>query len=264
MSEIGKAVRLSQIIHPTTGKAVIVAMDHCPAIGPCEGMFDPVDTVRKVCRGRPDTLFMHRGNLSRVYQLLAQARIPFLLSISTATTLGPEPDRVYLVDTVEYAARIGASGVSMRTFVGPVHEREMIANVGKMAVECERYGLLLMAMMYPHGFENDFDPKLVKHAARIGSELGADIVKTYYTGSPETFAQVTESCPAPVVMSGGPKTDTEVEFLSTLKGAMDGGAIGVAVGRNVWQHPDPALMLDAIKAVVHDGQSPQAAVSRLG
>jgi fructose-bisphosphate aldolase/2-amino-3,7-dideoxy-D-threo-hept-6-ulosonate synthase len=264
MSEIGKAVRLSQVTNPKTGKSVIVAMDHCPAIGPCEGLDHPVDTVRKICQGRPDTLFMHRGNLARVYQMLAQARIPFLLSISTATTIGPEPDRVYLVDTVEYAARIGASGVSMRTFVGAPYEREMIANVGKISAECERYGLLLMAMMYPRGFENDFDPKYVKHAARIGAELGADIVKTYYTGSPETFAEVTDSCPAPVVMSGGPKTKTEVEFLSSVKGAMDGGAIGVAVGRNVWQHADPALMLEAIKAVVHDGVYPEVAVSKLG
>ncbi len=263
MSEIGKAVRLSQIINAKTGKAVIVAMDHCPAIGPCQGMIDPVETVRKICQGRPDTLFMHRGNLSRVYRMLAEARIPFLLSISTATTLGPEPDRVYLVDTVEYAARIGASGVSMRTFVGSQYEREMIGNVGKISAECEQHGLLLMAMMYPYGFDNDFDPKHVKHAARIGAELGADIVKTYYTGSPETFTEVTDSCPAPVVMSGGPKTDTEIEFLGTLKGAIDGGAIGVAVGRNVWQHPDPAHMLEAIKAVVHEGAAPEVAVSRL-
>jgi fructose-bisphosphate aldolase/2-amino-3,7-dideoxy-D-threo-hept-6-ulosonate synthase len=264
MSEIGKAVRLSQVTNPRTGKLVIVAMDHCPAIGPCEGLVHPVDTVRKICQGRPDTLFMHRGNLTRTYKLLAEARIPFLLSISTATILGPEPDRVYLVDTVEYAASIGASGVSMRTFVGPLYEREMIANVGKVSAECERSGLLLMAMMYPHGFENDFDPKLVRHAARIGAELGADIVKTYYTGSPETFAEVTDSCPAPVVMSGGPKTDTELAFLSTVKGAMDGGALGVAAGRNVWQHPDPASMLEAIKAVVHDGASPEVAASKIG
>jgi fructose-bisphosphate aldolase/2-amino-3,7-dideoxy-D-threo-hept-6-ulosonate synthase len=263
MSEIGKAVRMSQILNVETGKLVIVAMDHCPAIGPCKGMIDPVDTVRKVCQGRPDTLFMHKGNIKKVYPILTEDRMPFLLSISTATVTGPQPDWVYLVDTVEYAARIGASGVSMRTFVGSQYEHEMIQDLGRVSAECEKYGLVLMAMMYPTGFENNFDPKCVKHAARIGAELGADVVKTYYTGTPEGFAEVTESCPVPVVMSGGPKTETAVEFLAMVRGAMDGGATGVAVGRNVWQHPDPAAMLEALKKVVHGGASPEKAVEGL-
>jgi predicted phospho-2-dehydro-3-deoxyheptonate aldolase len=263
MSEIGKAVRMSQILNAETGKLVIVAMDHCPAIGPCKGMFDPVDTVRKVCKGRPDTLFMHKGNVKKVYPILAENRMPFLLSISTATVTGPQPDRVYLVDTVEYAARIGASGVSMRTFFGAQYEHEMIQDLGKVSAECEKYGLLLMAMMYPTGFDNDFDPTYVRHAARIGAELGADFVKTYYTGSPESFVQVTESCPVPVVMSGGPKTDTAVDFLKNVKGAVDGGAVGVAVGRNIWQHSNPARMLEATKKVVHEGASPEEAAEGL-
>jgi len=263
VSEIGKAVRLGQVVNAETGKLVIVAMDHCPAIGPCKGMIDPVDTVRKVCKGQPDTLFMHKGILKKVYPILVENRVPFLLSISTATVIGPEPDRVYLVDTVEYASQIGASGVSMRIFVGPQYEREMISNLGKVSAECERYGMLLMAMMYPKGFENDFDPKYVKHAARIGAELGADFVKTYYTGSPETFAEVVESCPVPLVMSGGPKTETAVEFLAMVRGAMDAGAAGVAVGRNVWQHPDPTAMLEAVKKVVHGGASAEQAAKGL-
>ena len=167
MSRIGKAVRLAQIINQDSGRCVIVAMDHCPAIGPCDGMVNPIDTVAKICEGHPDTLFMHRGNLAKTYDLLAKARIPFLLSISTATTIGPTPDRVYLVDTVENAVKVGASGVSMRTFVGPEFEHEMIGNLGRVSAQCEEHGLLLMAMMYPNGFENDFDPKYVKHAARI-------------------------------------------------------------------------------------------------
>jgi len=263
MPEIGKAVRMGQILNPETGKLVMVAMDHCPVIGPCKGLIDPVDTVRKVCKGRPDTLFMHKGNLKKTYPILIENNISFLLSISTATINGPEPMRVYLVDTVEYAAQIGASGVSMRVFVGPQYEREMIMGLAKVSAQCEKYGMPLMAMMYPGGYDNDFDPKHVKHAARIGAELGADLVKTYYTGSAESFAEVTESCPVPVVMSGGPKTDTLIEFLALVKGAMDGGAAGVAVGRNVWQHSDPVAMLEAVKQVVHGGQSPEDAGGEL-
>jgi predicted phospho-2-dehydro-3-deoxyheptonate aldolase len=263
MSEIGKAVRLSQIRHPASGTIVIVAMDHCPALGPVKGMIDPVATVRAVCQGQPDTLFMHKGNLKKVYPLLIEHRLPFLLSISTATLLCPEPDRVYLVDTVEYAAQIGASGVSMRSFVGVAHEREMLRDLGAVSATCEKFGMPLLAMMYPKGFENDFDPVRVRHAARIGAELGADIVKTYYTGDPQSFRQVTESCPVPVVMSGGPKAERPIDFLTQVRGAMDGGAAGVAVGRNVWQDEQPAAMLQAIKAVVHDGASAEEAAALL-
>lgn len=264
MSEIGKAIRRGQITHPKSGNTVVVAMDHCPAIGPVPGLIDPVETVRKMAPGHPDSLFMHKGNIKAVYPILIEYRIPFLLSISTATWIGPAPERVYLVDTVEYAAQIGASGVSMRIFVGCEYEMEMIKALGQVSAECEKYGLVLMAMMYPKGFENDYDVKVVKHAARLGAELGADFVKTYYTGDPHTFSEVTTSCPAPVVMSGGAKTDTAQDFLAQVKGAMDGGAAGVAVGRNVWQHTDPAAMLEAVNKVVHDGLTPEEVVRLLG
>ncbi len=263
MSEIGKAVRLSQLRHAASGSMVIVAMDHCPAIGPCQGLIDPREAVRKTCEGKPDGIFMHKGSLKLVYPILIQQRVPFLLSISTATTLGSEPDYVYLVDTVQYAAQIGASGVSMRTFVGTAHERKMIGDLGAVSAECEKYGMPLMAMMYPKGFANDYDPKHVKHAARLGAELGADVVKTYYTGSPESFHEVTESCPVPVVMSGGPKAEKPVEFLAMVKGAMQGGALGVAVGRNVWQNQRPAVMLQAVKRVVHEGAAVDEAAALL-
>lgn len=263
MSEIGKAVRLGQIRHPASGNMVIVAMDHCPAIGPVQGMIDPVAAVRATCQGHPDTIFMHKGNLKKVYPLLIEYRLPFLLSISTATVLCPQPDRVYLVDTVEYAAQIGASGVSMRSFVGVAHEHEMLRNLGAVSATCEKFGMPLLAMMYPKGFDNDFDPMHVRHAARIGAELGADIVKTYYTGDPQSFRQVTESCPVPVVMSGGPKAERPIEFLTMVRGAIDGGAAGVAVGRNVWQDGHPAIMLQAIKAIVHDGASAEQAAALL-
>jgi DhnA family fructose-bisphosphate aldolase class Ia len=139
----------------------------------------------------------------------------------------------------------------------------MLMDLGKVSAACERYGMPLLAMMYPHGSENDYDPVRVRHAARIGAELGADIVKTYYTGNPETFRTVTESCPVPVVMSGGPKADRPVDFLAQVSGAMTGGAAGVAVGRNVWQDARPAQMLQAIKAVVHDGASAEKAAAML-
>ncbi len=263
MSQLGKDFRLAQIINQKSNRQVCVAMDHSPAIGPCEGLIDPVATIAAVCEGKPDTIFTHFGNIKKAMPVLAASRTPFLLSISTATTQSADPSRVYLVDSVEHALLIGACGVSMRIFVGAPYDYEMIQNLSKVALECEKLGMPLMAMMYPYGSDNMLDPEHLKHAARIGAELGADIVKTYYTGDPQTFKQVTESCPAPIVMSGGPKADEPIDFLNMVKGALDGGAMGIAVGRNVWQSKQPVKMLEAINLVVHENVQPQAAYDKI-
>ena len=263
MSQLGKDFRLAQIINQKSNRQVCVAMDHSPAIGPCEGLIDPVATIAAVCEGKPDTIFTHFGNIKKAMPVLAASRTPFLLSISTATTKSADPSRVYLVDSVEHALLIGACGVSMRIFVGAPYDYEMIQNLAHVAEECEKLGMPLMAMMYPYGSDNMLDPEHLKHAARIGAELGADIVKTYYTGDPQTFKQVTESCPAPIVMSGGPKADEPIDFLNMVKGALDGGAMGIAVGRNVWQSKQPVKMLEAINLVVHENVQPQAAYDKI-
>lgn len=262
MSHIGKKVRLSRIINQKSGKQVCIAMDHCPAIGPVDGMIDPVVTMQKVCAGKPDTIFTHYGIIKKSLPILLDSSVPFLLSISTATIMSPDPTRVFLVDSVLHAVQIGASGVSMRIFIGAERDVEMLKDLAFVISECEQYGMPVMAMMYPYGMENVYDPTYLMHAARIGAELGVDIVKTYYSGDPESFKKVTESCPAPIVMSGGPKANNPVGFLSNLKGAMDGGAMGVAVGRNAWQDKKPEKMIMAIKNIVHEDMTPQSAFDK--
>jgi len=262
MSHIGKEVRLSQIINKKSGKQVCIAMDHSPAIGPVKGLIDPVEAIKNVCAGKPDTLFTHYGVIRKSLPVLLEARLPFLLSISTATTMSPDPTHVFLVDSVLHAVQIGASGVSMRIFVGAEHEIDMLENLAFVISESEQYGMPVMAMMYPYGQENDYDPSCLKHAARLGAEMGVDIVKTYYSGDAETFKEVTDSCPVPVVMSGGAKTKNPVDFLASLKGAMEGGALGVAVGRNVWQHEEPRKMISAVNNVVHENMGAQEAFDK--
>ncbi len=120
-----------------------------------------------------------------------------------------------------------------------------------------------MAIMYPRGFKDDHALEHVKWAARIGAELGADIVKTYYTGSTESFKEVTDACPIPVMLSGGAITDKPAEFLKVLKSVIDAGGRGCAVGRNLWQYKDPLKMLEAIKVVVHKNGSVEQALEEL-
>ena len=122
----------------------------------------------------------------------------------------------------------------------------------------------LLAMMYPRGakIKNEYDVDVVKHAARIGAELGADIVKTNYTGSEETFREVVKGCTVPVVMAGGPKTKTDEEFCNMVYGAIRAGAAGVAAGRNVFQHENPTRMVRVLCGIVHEGLDPKAALSK--
>jgi DhnA family fructose-bisphosphate aldolase class Ia len=238
----------------------MVAMDHAIVIGPVPGMVDPRETVRLLSKEKPDTFFMPVGAIKQVYPSFIEHRIPFIASIDACTFMGPEKDYYMLSDTVEHALSIGASAVSAHVFVGPQKTSDMLKGISQVAIECDRLGMPLLAIMYPWGFENNFDVKLVKWAARIGAELGADLVKTFYTGSKESFLEVIESCPIPVLLSGGDKTSDPKDFLHTLKTCMDCGARGVAVGRNVWQSESPAAVLRAVLKIVHENCSVDEAV----
>lgn len=263
MSEIGKSVRLGQIFNPKTNNAVIVAMDHAAVVGPIDGIVNAHNTVKLLSEGNPDTFFMPFGAIKHVYSIFIEKKIPFIISIDTCTHIGPEPDFYLLSDTIAHALSYGASAVSMHVLVGPQKTSEMLKNLAKASVKCDALGVPLLAIMYPEGFENNFDVTHVKWAARIGSELGADIVKTYYTGSKESFQEVVETCPIPVLLSGGPLTKEPQDFLNTLKNCMDAGAHGCAVGRNVWQSKNPVAMINAVKMIVHENRSVEEALDSL-
>jgi fructose-bisphosphate aldolase, class I len=123
----------------------------------------------------------------------------------------------------------------------------------------------LLAMIYPRGkkIKDEYDVKFIKHAARLGAEIGADVVKVSYTGSTETFSKVVKGCRVPVVIAGGPKMDTDLEILEMVKGAMDAGASGISIGRNVFQHKKPALIINALSKIVHEDFSIDAAMKIL-
>jgi fructose-bisphosphate aldolase/2-amino-3,7-dideoxy-D-threo-hept-6-ulosonate synthase len=142
----------------------------------------------------------------------------------------------------------------------------MLATLGRVADECDQYGMPLLAMMYPRGpkIPNEHDADAVAHAARIGAELGADIIKTNYTGDPETFKRVLEGCPAPVIIAGGPKVETTRETLQMVYDSMKAGAAGLSIGRNVFQAKNPTLMVKALVAIVHEGATVEHALQLLG
>ena len=169
-----------------------------------------------------------------------------------------------MVCTVEESIKLGADAVSIHINVGSKTEAEQLKALGHISKICMEWGMPLLAMMYPRGAGiYQYDEKAVALAARVGAELGADIVKTNFTGSVESFKRVVRGCPVPVVVAGGPKMKNEADLLKMVEMAMEAGARGVAIGRNVFQADDPTKMTKAIAMIVHENASAEEALEFL-
>ena len=257
----GKTRRLKRIMQKDN-RVVIVPMDHGVTIGPVKGITDMQTITDQLIDGKVDAILVHKG-IAKHIDIDGSGLIVML---SGASTLGPNPNGKVQVCSVEEALRLGADAVSVHVNIGAQDEDKMLTNLGKVSEECEHYGLPLLAMMYPRGpkIQNEHDVNMVAHAARIGAELGADIIKTNYTGSIENFKVVTESCPIPVVIAGGPKCKSLHEVLQTTHDALKGGAAGISIGRNVFQYDKPTQIAQALAAIVHESASVEQAQKILG
>lgn len=247
---MGKNLRVSRLTRK--GKMLCIPMDHGVSIGPVRGLDTIYSTIELVAEGGASAILVHKGILKALHN---PPNTGVIMHLSASTDIGPSPNRKVLIASVEEAIRLGADAVSVHINVGCRDEPEMLQNLGMVADECDRWGMPLVAMMYPRGenIKNPYDPDIVAHVARIGAEAGADIVKTVYTGSPDTFSRVVRGCPVPVVIAGGPKVNSDREVLLMAKGALDAGAMGVTFGRNVFQHSDPRGITKALSRLVFDG-----------
>jgi fructose-bisphosphate aldolase/2-amino-3,7-dideoxy-D-threo-hept-6-ulosonate synthase len=263
LTEIGKRIRLDRIMNRSTGKTVIIPMDHGLTVGPIHGLEDMRTAVNRVAEGGANAVLLHKGIIRAGYRGYGKD-IGLILHLSGSTTLGPDPDDKVLVADVLEAIKLGADAVSIHINVGSKTEQTQLQVLGEVAETCEDWGMPLLAMVYPRGekIKNQYDVEVVKHAARIGAELGADIVKTNYTGSQETFREVVKGCPVPVVMAGGPKTETDEEFCQMVYDSVKAGGSGAATGRNVFQHEDPASMIRVICGIVHEGLNVKTALKK--
>lgn len=187
-----------------------------------------------------------------------------IVHLSASTDLAPDPNNKQLVCTPEYAVRLGATAVSVHVNLGSPDEPSMLKDLGRVAEQCDHWGIPLLAMMYVRGGppEGEYDPGKVAHAARVAEELGADIVKVNYTGSPDTFAVVTGAVKVPVLIAGGPRMSSIEELLVTVRDALRAGAKGVALGRNVFQDPRPKALARTIRRLIDD-TSPRADIEAL-
>lgn len=261
---IGKAIRLERIIDRNSRRAVIVPMDHGVTVGPIAGLVDMRTTISQVVSGGANAILMHKG-MVRAGHRGAGRDVGLIIHLSAGTAISPDPNAKELVCTVEEAVKLGADAVSIHINLGAETEREMLRHFGLVSERCLEWQMPLVAMVYTRGpkIENEYDVEHAKLAARVGAELGADIVKVVYTGSPESFSEVVRGCPVPVVIAGGAKMGSDEEIFRMVAGALEAGAAGLSIGRNAFQHAQPDKIIQALCKMVHNGATVEDAVEML-
>ncbi len=260
----GKEHRLGRIMNSRTGRTVIVPMDHGVSVGPIPGIADIHQTVSRVAGGGANAVVVHKGIASRC-RWFGGDGIGLIVHLSGSTSFSEDPNVKTLVCTVEEAIKLGADAVSVHVNIGNGREERMLTDLSATAQTASEWGVPLMAMLYARGerVRDEYDPAALCHAARLGAELGADIVKVPYTGSAETFRSVIEGCQVPVIIAGGPHMDSDRAVLEMVRGAMDAGAAGTSIGRNVFQHRDPSRIVRALCRMVHEAAGTSEALASL-
>lgn len=258
---VGKKRRLKRIFQED-GRTVIVPMDHGVTVGPIKGLVNMQKIIDQLLKGGVDALIIHKG----VAKNVDVGDVGLIVHLSGITKLSPYPDNKVQVCSVEEALRLGADAVSVHVNIGAQREDEMLRKLSRVAEDCDKYGVPLLAMMYPRGpkIQSEHSVDVVAHAARVGVELGADIIKTNYTGSIETFRNVVEGCYVPVIIAGGPKVESAKDVLQMAYDSLKAGGSGLSIGRNVFQHENPTLMVKALSAIVHEGATVEEALKILG
>ena len=257
----GKDVRLNRILED--GKMLCVPMDHGVTSGPIRGIDRIYETIKLVERGGATAIILHKGVIKNLPKPL---KIGVIMHASASTIHSTQPNWKVQVAMVEEAIRLGADAVSVHVNIGGENEQDMLMKLGLIADECDEWQIPLIAMMYPRGenIENPRDPDVIAHVARIGAELGADIVKTSMPSfNSEDIMKITRSCPVPVVAAGGPKMENDRMVLELAHAVIKGGGIGVTFGRNIFQHENPEAMTRALRAIIFEGKDVDEALKIL-
>lgn len=258
---LGKDIRINRILRK--GKMLCVPMDHGISNGPLEGIKDINNFIYQNEDSGLTCILVNKGIIK---VLPTPIQIGIIAHMSASTSLGPDPNNKVLMGSVKEAIKLGADAVSLHINIGSKEEPNMLYKLGLVADECNDWSIPLIAMMYPRGenIKNPMDPIVIAHAARIGAEAGADIIKTVYSGEIESFKQVIKSCPVPIVIAGGPKSTKDSEIVKMCSECMEAGAIGVTFGRNIFQHPRPKEIIKALHEIIIENKSYEEVISKIG
>jgi putative autoinducer-2 (AI-2) aldolase len=248
----GMQSRLARVFRPTDGRTVMLAIDHGYFQGPTTGL-ERVDLSIVPLLGYADALMITRGMVRST--IPPASGTPIVLRASGGPSVLRELSAEQIAVSMEDAARINAAAVAVQVFIGGEFETQSVHNMTRLVDESQRYGIPVLAVTAV-GKDLTRDARYLRLATRICAELGAHIVKTYYCA--EDFDTVASSCPVPLVMAGGKKLP-ELEALMMAYRAVEQGAAGVDMGRNIFQSDDPVGMIRAVSAIVHESAKPQAA-----
>ncbi len=253
--------RLNRIFRPD-GRALIVAMDHALMDGPRKGLERPGETIAKVAAGGADAVLTSYG-IARQFAA-ALARVGLILRADAGATSLGTPGPATLFWEVEEALRLGADALAVSAYPGASNETQTLENLATLAAQAHAWGLAVLGEMVPGGFDSGPEyrtPATIALAARVGAEMGADIIKTPYV---DGFEQVVQGCYVPIVILGGAKRASVREMLEEIKAAVDAGAAGVAIGRNIFAADDPAAMTAAVAAILHEDATVEEALRLVG
>jgi len=252
--EWGMANRMAQLIQ-ADGHAMFLPIDHGYFQGPTRKLEQPKKTLEPLLP-YADAVFVTRGVLRSSVD--PENSRPIILRVSGGTSVvGRDLADEGITTSMEEAIRLNACAVGISIFVGSDYERQSLLNLARLVDEGEKYGIPVMAVTAVGKEMEKREARYLALASRIAAELGARVVKSYYCE--DGFEKVTAGCPVPVVMAGGPKVDTELQVFEFVYDGMQKGAIGVNLGRNIWQNDHPVAVAKGIRAVVHDNATPQQA-----
>jgi len=273
----GKVIRQGRILDPRTGRAAVIAFDHGVHLGQIPGVENPGPMLDLLTEAGADAFLVSPGVARTYASAFAGRGAPGLILRADwsnrwreADRLGYAEGRTRVIATAEDALRLGADAMLMYFFIGyddPAEEADQAADVAEMARECEAMGLVCIIEPMPRGLlvgDNPYRADYIALGARMACELGADLLKTDYSGDSESFRQVIAASFRPVLIAGGPKTGSLRETLGMVRGALDAGAQGMFIGRNVFQAPDPARLMRVLRGMIHQDWSVDAAAAELG
>ena len=249
----GMKNRMAQLIQ-ADGHCLFLPVDHGYFQGPTKKLEEPRKTIEPLLP-YADALFITRGVLRSSVD--PDKSKPIILRVSGGTSMvGKDLANEGITTSMEEAIRLNVAAVGLSIFVGTDYERESLLNLAKLVDEGEKYGIPVMAVTAVGRELEKRDARFLALSSRIAAELGARVVKTYWC---EDFERVTGGCPVPVAMAGGPQVATELEVFAFVYDGMQKGAIGVNLGRNIWQNDFPVAMIRAIRAIIHENASPKEA-----
>jgi len=267
LGNYGKQIRLNRILHQGGGGTIVVAFDHPLVHGPIPGTTDPGGQIRRFADAQVDAVLVNFGNIGSFAEVTATRKTPGLIArldwtsaLGSASGLPQDRFQSCVVAAPEDAVRAGADAVIVFLILGSgdaEFEKEEIARVGTVARECEQLGMPLIVESLARGpkVQNPCDPKWLKLHSRVAAELGADLIKTEFSGDAATMSEVVGACPIPILVLGGSRSGSDEEVLKSVRSIKQSGAGGIFFGRNVFQADDMGRLLQKVRAVLDERES---------